>query len=219
MNPHDQHIIHSSEDPNWRTPPTCFQRLHKEFDFEVDAAADAASALCPIFYGPGGQRPDALDLNLGWGVHEEGDHDIVRETRIFVNPPYSKTLAAQLKKARDPRHAHYRIEHWARACWEESKRGCTIVGLFPFAPQTEWYRQYVYGHKMPDTRGGFVPAEQSWTGHAAAQERRLPHRISYLLADGTSPGNAGVNTAVIVWTPMRGVVGPWSPHQIYWSYR
>jgi len=203
MNEHDQHIIHSSEDPNWRTPPECFAALHREFDFTVDAAADKASTLCQYWMGPEGFEADALiaEWPVGAGAY-------------FLNPPFSRKVAAQLKKAGDSTHENYRIENWAGHCWLESQRGCTIVALLPFAPQTEWYRKYVYGHTLaPSVKNGY------WSGHAAREERRLPHRISYLTATGEKSGNAGVNTAVIAWKPNPGIVGPWQPHSFYWSYR
>jgi hypothetical protein len=108
------------------------------------------------------------------------------------------------------------IANWARTCWLQSRRGATIVGLFPFAPQTDWYRRYVYGHG--DTTRKTDP-EPAWLGHAALQERRIPHRISFLTPQGEESNNAGVNTAVIVWQPMPRVIMPWIPQTLYWSYR
>lgn len=202
MNTHDRQVIHSSAESDWRTPPALFAALYKEFSFQTDAAADAASALCASWYGPGSSfAADALSITwpVEWGP-------------FFLNPPFSRTKA-RAWEGQDQSINPYRIENWARKCWEESQRGCTIVGLFPFAPQTEWYRQCVYGHH-DDSSPKFV-----WNGHAAQQERRLPHRVSFLKPDGTESGNAGVNTAVIVWTPMTGAVGPWQPFSYYWSYR
>jgi phage N-6-adenine-methyltransferase len=195
MNPHDQRVIHSSQESDWRTPPECFVALQHEFGFMVDAAADPSSALCPTWFGPGSAIAED-GLSAAWAG------------TIFLNPPYSRTKArAWTGTGPNP----YRIEQWAKKCWEESQRGCTIVGLFPFAPQTDWYRRYVYGH----TRG----TRLSWEGHAAKEERRLPHRISFLRPDGSPAANAGVNTAVIVWTPIRGAVGPWQPFSWYWSWK
>lgn len=204
MNPHDRRIIHSSQESDWRTPPECFQALDVEFSFQLDAAADEASCLVfhagiigrtPSYLGPGCPLGENA-LAVPWAPQ-----------RIFLNPPFSREKARAWNGP--ARENPYRIEHWAKKCWEESQRGCTIVGLFPFAPQTSWYRCYVYGH----TKDG------QWSGHAAKEERRIPHRISFLSPDGTPSGNAGVNTAVIVWTPMTGAVGPWTPHQWYWSWK
>ena len=199
MHPHDQGIIHSSQESDWRTPPACFAALHDHFTFRVDGAANADATLCPRWYGPG-------------SVYAENALEVPWEPAgpIFLNPPFSREKERDLRKAGDREGARcYAIAAWAEKCWLESQAGCTIVGLFPFAPQTDWYRKYVYGH----TKAG------GWSGHAAREERRLPHRISFLRPDGSPAGNAGVNTAVIVWGPRRGTIGPWQPWQTYWSWR
>lgn len=208
-------VLHSSVESDWRTPRACFDALDREWKFRWDLAADRQSCLVRLddelyFYGPESTRGPENALADDWP----------RQV-CFLNPPYSRMVAAELKKLGDPRHESYRIEHWARKCWDESQRGATIVGLFPFAPQTEWYRQYVYGHRVPTPTNimGEPLADQVWTGHAATQERRLPHRISYLRPDGSPAANAGVNTVVIVWQPNPGFVGPWQPWSTYWSYR
>lgn len=188
---HDRQIIHSSEESNWRTPPECFERLYRSFHFMVDLAADAQSTLTPNFLGPGSLwANDALTVEWAYYAHQGP---------MFLNPPYSK-------KQKLP------IEPWVRKCWLESQRGCRIVSILPFAPQTDWYRTYVYGHVEQD---GIV----SWSGHAAMEEWRLAHRISFLRPDGSPASNAGVNSVVVIWRPNPGFVGPWQPAVRYWSYR
>lgn len=247
MDPHDKAIIHGSAESNYRTPPTCFGLLNDEFRFQWDLAADEASSLVNVvqcgyalpqgrqFLGPGSTiGENALVVN--WRTLPGNQ---------FVNPPFSKLLVNayntgrikingewpgqqfdDVKKKWVPILNHpidrelakaYDIANWAKKCWEESKLGSTIVGIFPFAPQTDWYRQYVYGHQQGEIVDGKYPI--TWNGHAAREERRLPHRISFLQPDGTPTGNAGVNSAIIVWKPSLGIVGPWQPHQFYWSYR
>lgn len=62
---------------NWCTPKALFDKLDAEFGFVVDAAADADSALCPMWYGPGSTYiTDATATE--W---------LPRPT--FCNPPYS----------------------------------------------------------------------------------------------------------------------------------
>lgn len=213
--PHDHQIIHSSEESDWRTPPACAIALEREFGFQLDAAANAQSSVCAEnFFGPGSTLAENA-LLTPWDYWGDG-------TRVFLNPPYSRQKAAALRKAGDPLHARsYEIGEWAAKAWHESQRGVTVVAILPFAPQTEWYRQYVYGHQ---DAAGFPRIDQHrryhmWSGHAAKEERRIPHRISFLRPDGTDAANAGVNSVVVVWTPMRGAVGPWMPHSYYWSYR
>ena len=53
--------IHSSENDTWRTPKPLFDRLHREFEFELDAAALKHTALLDSYYGP-----DHADVGRCW---------------------------------------------------------------------------------------------------------------------------------------------------------
>lgn len=224
MDPHDKAIIHGSNESDYRTPVLAFVKLDDEFHFDWDLAANKENALCSSWLGPGGFQKNALLTDWAQLPTTPG-------RAKFLNPPFSKTLVNAYNTGRtkvdgkwveheiDREKAKtYDIAEWARKCWEESLKGATIVGVFPFAPQTDWYREYVYGHVEELDAGGeetFI----GWSTHAAREERRLPHRISFLQPDGTPTGNAGVNSVVIVWKPSAGIIGPWQPHQFYWSYR
>ena len=207
--PHDHRIIHSSEEPNYRTPQALYRALDRAFEFKWDAAAGKANALAPplCYFGPDHPHPEHQDaLAIDWPT---------RWSPYFLNPPYSRKL---LRETKNPAMA---IENWAQKCWEASQAGATIVGLFPFAPQTGWYTTYVYGHRPSHNIMGEALPDQWWSGHAAMEEWRLPHRVTYDKPDGSGPmnGNAGVNSVVIVWRPNPGFVGPWQPAVRYWSYR
>lgn len=61
----------------WRTPQALFDRLHEEFEFTLDAAADEGNHLLPTWLGPGGLVHDAFMMS-GTGH------------RVFCNPPFSR---------------------------------------------------------------------------------------------------------------------------------
>ena len=190
---HTETVMHSSARSDWRTPPAMFKALDAEFSFKVDVAADADNHLSLFWYGPGSSYPDALQIP--WDP----------AAPLFINPPYDKT---------------HPVGPWVEKAWVESQRGCTVVGVLPFSPQTQWYRRWVMGQcaepyedLVDDDRG------KLWMGHAAMEERRLPHRVSFLLPDGSPAQNAPGNTVVVVWRPNYGLVGPWQPAVRYWSYR
>lgn len=227
MQQHDRQLIHSSFESDYRTPSECYGTLDREFHFGLDAAADKESCIQQYgnYLGPDHSNPLWRNaLAVDWVQYLFGfSHEVGRT--IFLNPPFSKTLVNAYNTGRIKIDGHwvdheidrekakcYDIEEWARKCFNESEAGATIVSIFPFAPQTDWYRQYVMGHAG---RG----APNGWRGHAAREERRLPHRISFLQPDGTPTGNAGINSVIVVWKPNHGIVGPWQPHQFYWSYR
>lgn len=214
MDQHDQRIIHSSAESDWRTPPACFAALTRAFNFGWDLAADATSTLLTAdssgltahYLGPGSSHgQNSLDVAWNELAYPVG----------FLNPPYSKT---RYRETQDPA---YQIESWAQKAWEESRSGATVVGLFPFSPQTVWYRRFVYGHSGEEALPQALDrgTGHHWSGHAAMEEWRLPHRISFLRPDGSPASSAGVNSVVIVWRPNPGFVGPWQPAIRYWSYR
>jgi hypothetical protein len=212
---HEDAIQHSSVESGWRTQPELFEALDAEFHFTVDLAASCDDSLCETWLGPGApERYDDSQL-VAWAKFLNG-------ATGFLNPPYSKKLAATYAKAGDPRAVWYRVERWVQKCWAESYAGATVVSLIPYSPQTRWWRRYVLGHRPA------LPLEHSvsgatfttsWAGHAASQIRRFPHRLSFLRPDGAPADDAGGNTAVVVWTPMRGAVGPWVPWEFYWTFR
>jgi phage N-6-adenine-methyltransferase len=112
---------HSARD-NWRTPPAWFAKFSQQFGpFDVDAAAEAHNALCPVWLGPGSPvAEDALAIpwaGLGRRVL----------SRVFLNPPYSRAYAF-VEKARDEARAGH----------------ATTTLLLPATTDTRWFHHFVY---------------------------------------------------------------------------
>lgn len=102
----------------WGTPLDVFAALDREFDFDVDAAAEAATSKCPLWFGldhPDPNRRDALLASVRWG----GDS-------VFLNPPYSPDGGTILRWVQ---RAHLEVTH---------SRASTVVLLLPATPDTEW---------------------------------------------------------------------------------
>lgn len=198
MKRHTETVQHSSKFPDWRTPPRLFAVLDAEFQFVLDAAADKTSSLCPHYFGPDHSIPALRDgLAVNWGEYVETQYRVdgpLARTAIFLNPPYSRELKMP-------------IGVWIQKAWEESQRGCTVVGVIPYSPQTEWWREFVEGH-----------GRELKDFHAAREARKIPHRVSLLRPDGSEADNAGGNTAICVWRPKHGLVAPWVPFSAYWEY-
>jgi hypothetical protein len=190
MNNHDKRIIHSSEEAGWRTPPALFVALAREFDVVVDAAASLADRLCDAFFGP--DHPDPLYCDAlkvpDWHAAADGG-------AVFLNPPYSRKLL------RETGDNAYDIASWATVCAVQARKGATIVGVFPYSVQTAWWYTYV--------RHGDLKAHEI---------RTIPHRVSFLRPDGSPAGNAGGNTAIVIWRPPCGYVGDWQPAERVWDY-
>jgi len=74
--PFPKDIMFSTGKDNWQTPPEFFAAQHRKHQFTVDGAADSNNHLLPRWFGPGGEREDALEGE--WPCE-----------RIWINPPYS----------------------------------------------------------------------------------------------------------------------------------
>lgn len=74
----------SSKNMNWCTPTNFFDRLNKEFNFVLDAAATAKSAKCHLYY-----TPETDGLKQSWKVGGA----------VFCNPPYGREIGKWVKKA------------------------------------------------------------------------------------------------------------------------
>ncbi len=72
-----QSVVFSKGKDNWQTPPDLFLELDQEFNFTLDAAADASNHFCDRWLGPGS---DISEDALTWKGEDE---------TIFCNPPYS----------------------------------------------------------------------------------------------------------------------------------
>ena len=209
MNPHDQRIIHSSVLPNWRTPNQLYAKLHNEFNFRMDLAADAASSKCGINYlGPGAfanprgysatfNQRDALSGKAGdWRVHGRG----------FLNPPWSK-------------EAKLPLTPWIERMIAEAQEGWEGVAILPASIQTRWWqrvRAHAYEIRLIPHRVSFELGPEDlrkW------QEAWLARQTDPTKQPPAKPANAGGNTAVVVWKPLRGYVGPWEASVRYWTYR
>lgn len=104
----------------WETPPELFKQLDDEFHFNLDPCATAQNAKCPRYF-------DELDdgLKQPWS-------NPLGETRVFMNPPYGREVAAWTRKAR-----------------EEAAEfgGPLVVGLLPASTDLAWWHEDVLAAK------------------------------------------------------------------------
>lgn len=73
----------TSNRDNWETPQKLFDELNKEFNFTIDAAADAENHKCERYY-----TKEENGLEKSW-----------KGERVFLNPPYGRELPKWAKKA------------------------------------------------------------------------------------------------------------------------
>lgn len=216
MDAHKQRLRQSSVECDWRTELAMVEKLRQRWPFDIDLAATNDNAVVTIETDDG-----PMNMYLGPDHPDPQYRDALRvpwETlgRVgFLNPPFSLTQYSEGLKAKVDRSQlqYLLIQNWARAAWLASLSGFTTIGVFPYAPQTAWFRQYVMGHET-DAKG-----RVGWSGHAALDYWKIPHRVSFLRPDGSPAANANVNTCIVEWGPNPGFVGPWVPSGRYWSYR
>ena len=134
--------IHSSDNDTWRTPKPLFDKLNREFVFELDAAALKHTALLDSYYGPDHTdvgRVDALAIE-DW----EGKN-------IFVNPPYGR-----------------KVGDWVRKGWEESLKGKTVVMLVMACTDTIWWHNWAWKADQIRLMKGRVPFRREDGSKAAS---------------------------------------------------
>ncbi len=100
----------SSASPEWPTPQATFDKLAQEFGpFDLDPAATAENAKCQRFY-------TAAENGLLWPW----------QGRVWLNPPYGRTIGPWMAKAR-----------------QESAAGALVVCLVPARVDARWWRESV----------------------------------------------------------------------------
>ena len=105
--------LFSSQKNDWATPWTLFNEVHKEFLFELDAAASRGNAKCPKFYS---KEDDGLSKD--WAGEVNGGS-------VWLNPPYGREIKVWVEKAHN-----------------ESKKGCCVVVLTFVRTDTKWWNDH-----------------------------------------------------------------------------
>jgi phage N-6-adenine-methyltransferase len=86
-------LMFSKASDEWSTPQEFFDGLHREFHFDVDAAASAENAKCSVWYG---DKVDALALE-NWATVPSS---------VWLNPPYSRVREFVAKAAEQAERGH-----------------------------------------------------------------------------------------------------------------
>ena len=76
-------VLFSSETDQWATPGKLFDKLNKEFGFDLDPCADENNHKCPKYFT---KEVDGLTQN--WGGHT-----------VFCNPPYGREIGSWVQKS------------------------------------------------------------------------------------------------------------------------
>ena len=115
-------LMFSKQSDEWTTPLGLYDDLHREFDFQWDAAATQATSRTGsyCYFGPDhgtAEYRDALTVTP-WRV--------LNRERFFLNPPYS------------------RVREFIAKAHAEAQRGALVVCLVPSRTDTRWWHDHVW---------------------------------------------------------------------------
>ena len=109
-------VMFSSKADEWSTPQSVYDRLHAEFNFEIDLAATTDNTKCTSFCS---LETDALSETCDWSEFYY---------RGWLNPPYSRTLCRRfIAKAAAQR-----------------RKGFLTVMLLPARTDTKAFHEHIY---------------------------------------------------------------------------
>ncbi len=148
---------------DWMTPDTVWQTLHKEYAFNVDAAADAKNRKCPVYFGPvDGSDPDAPIDDAANGLKRDWfDDDLaarVKHLRAVLSPPVIN-YDSLAENARLPKHIirpedvsvwlnppycpKGAVKTWLEKAIAQAGMGVRSVLLIPMATSVAWFNDLV----------------------------------------------------------------------------
>jgi phage N-6-adenine-methyltransferase len=114
-------VMGSSRSDEWPTDPTFFAKLAREFGpFDLDPCATVESAKC-----------------LRYFTRAENGLDQEWRGRVFMNPPYGRTIGS-----------------WMRKAWEASQTTAElVVCLVPARTDTRWWHDWATRGEVRFLRG------------------------------------------------------------------
>ncbi len=123
-------LMFSKAKDDWTTPGDFYERLHQEFRFGVDAAAQLENTKCDIWYGLGSGDLGGYKcaLTRPWAQYNWHPH--------WCNPPYSLCREFVAKAA------------------QERLRGVLTVMLIPSRTDTRYFHEHMWDANKHATRPG-----------------------------------------------------------------
>ena len=101
---------------SWGTDPVIFNAMNKEFNFSLDAAANDKNHKVDWYL-----TKEDDSLSMCWEIAIQ-DHASVKDTAVWINPPYGKGL----------------IKAFMQKCIKEKAKGVTSVLLVPATLDAQW---------------------------------------------------------------------------------
>ena len=108
----------TSSKQDWGTPQAFFDALHAQYQFTIDAAANALNHKLPRWYGPGGEREDATAAP--WDRNEV----------YWCNPSYDNQRA------------------FVRQGYDVMTRGGVAMFLLPARTDTRLFHDFIWDREL-----------------------------------------------------------------------
>lgn len=197
----DSVVEHLPPRNDWRTPGGTkmepienglWTTLHTEYNFNLDAAADAANTKCPDYFD--GLTPERDGLLAEWDLSYINNSDgmLVENfmpARAWWNCPYI------------PKGT---VKRWLLRALEQAKRNVFSVGLIPMSSSVAWFNELVIPYCEWHTFRGRIAFEDP---SASADEKRMSPKQDNLLVviDPRSPlvghcSHRDSDTGARLWT-------------------
>ena len=138
----------------WQTPTELFGKLNDEFDFDLDVCAYYKNTKCDLYL-----NKEIDSLYVDW--RKQMNFSFV----CWMNPPYSRG----------------NIDKFVKKAYEESQKGCTVVGLLPLR-SASWFHKYVM---------------------KAHEIRFLTRRVKFIDPETgkQTKGSPNFDSIIVVWKP------------------
>lgn len=184
-------IINTTGKDDWATPPWVIAYVLRHLDaqrFDLDAAAQKATAVAPRYMGPDHRDPrfrDALEADWfeaagGGRVWFSADG---RGPLIWDNNPYSKAAGG--------------LDRWCMANAAAALRGATVAGLFFARTETAAWHDWV--SRAAEVH--FIRARLKFIDPATSKPRQGWDKKAEKWRDQPAPAPS----VIAIWTPPTGV--------------
>lgn len=131
-------VVFSKKSDDWETPQDLFDKLDREFQFEIDLAANPENNKCK---NRRGYYTDILSLYSKARDQKMHDFSISNKFMYWCNPPYSK------------------CKEFVKLV-SESNMDCVM--LLPSRTDTRWFHEFIYN--KPNVEIRFIKGRLKFSG-------------------------------------------------------
>lgn len=147
-------VLHSTGTNTWKTPQEFYDRINKEFHFNLDPTCTLSSRKCGMYI-----TPEQDCLKIKWQDYVQGT--IGQNCVAYMNPPFGlpehpckkvcKKKTCEKRGFHVDRYIPGQVDFVHKAA-EEATRGGTVVALLPARTDTGLFHEYILGHQNVEVR-------------------------------------------------------------------